>query len=59
MDTGGTMRPGSDADHSPPSNTEVKNEELHPSSPWRLHGLAGQLYFYFLQYHMGDVMGPL
>jgi hypothetical protein len=46
---GGKARPGRDADHSPPSSAEVKNEqELYLLSrhapPWRV---AGQLYFYF------------
>jgi hypothetical protein len=45
---GGKVRPGRDADHSPPSSAEVKNEqELYLLSPhvppWRV---AGQLYFY-------------
>jgi hypothetical protein len=44
---GGKARPGRDADHSPPSSAEVKNEwELYLLSPhvppWRV---AGQLYF--------------
>jgi hypothetical protein len=44
---GGKARPGRDADHSPPSSTEVKNEyELYLLSPhlppWRV---AGQLNF--------------
>jgi hypothetical protein len=46
---GGKARPGRDADHSPPSSAEVKNEyELYLLSPnvppWRV---AGQLYFFF------------
>jgi hypothetical protein len=41
------VRPGRDADHSPPSSAEVKNEQelflLSPHvPPWRV---AGQLYF--------------
>jgi hypothetical protein len=44
---GGKVRPGRDADHSPPSSTEVENElELYILSPqtppWRV---AGLLYF--------------
>jgi hypothetical protein len=56
--SGGKVQPGRDADHSPPSSTEVKNEwELYFLSPhvppWRV---AGQLYFfYFLQYNMYEV----
>jgi hypothetical protein len=46
---GGKARPGRDADHSPPSSAEVKNEELYVLSPhvppWRA---AGQLYFFTL-----------
>jgi hypothetical protein len=46
---GGKARPGRDADHSPPSSAEVKNEELYLLSPhvppWRV---AGQLYFAFI-----------
>jgi hypothetical protein len=35
-----------DADHSSPSSAKAKNEwELHILSPWRLHDVAGQLYF--------------
>jgi hypothetical protein len=46
---GGKARPRRDADHSPPSSTEVKNEQelylLSPQAPsWRV---VGQLYFYF------------
>jgi hypothetical protein len=34
------LRPGRDADHSPPSSAEVKNEqELYLLSPTRLHGV--------------------
>jgi hypothetical protein len=52
MGTGGPFpgeaRPGLDADHSPPSRTKVKNEELYASSPWRLHGSSrtALLHFY-------------
>jgi hypothetical protein len=47
---GGKARPRRDADHSPPSSAEVKNEyELYLLSPhvppWHV---AGQLYFFFL-----------
>jgi hypothetical protein len=55
MGTGGPFpgdkaRPGRDADHSPPSSAEVKNEEelylLSPHAPpWHV---AGQLYFFIL-----------
>jgi hypothetical protein len=42
--SGGKARPGRDADHSPPSSAEVKNEEqylLSPEAPpWHV---AGQL----------------
>jgi hypothetical protein len=46
---GGKARPGRDADHSPPSSAEVKNEsELYLLSPhvppWHV---AGQLYLFF------------
>jgi hypothetical protein len=49
LSPGGKARPGRDADHSPPSSAEVKNEwELYVLSPhlppWRV---AGQLYFFF------------
>jgi hypothetical protein len=48
MGTGGKARPGRDAEHSPPSNAEVSNEyDLYTLSPWRLHGVTGQLHFYF------------
>jgi hypothetical protein len=48
---GGKSRPGSDADNSPPSSAEVKNElELYLLSshalPWRV---AGSLYLYLIQ----------
>jgi hypothetical protein len=37
---GGKARPGRDADHSPPSSSEVKNEkEKTSSTPKRLHGV--------------------
>jgi hypothetical protein len=37
---GGKARPGRDADHSPPSSAEVKNEqELYLLSPMCLHGM--------------------
>jgi hypothetical protein len=36
---GGKARPGRDADHSPPSSAEVKNEELYLLPPKRHHGL--------------------
>jgi hypothetical protein len=44
MGTGGPFpgakaRPGRDADHSPLSSVEVKNEELYLLSPKRLHGV--------------------
>jgi hypothetical protein len=47
---GGKARPGRDADRSPQSSAEVKNElELYLLSrnmpPWRV---AGQLYFYWI-----------
>jgi hypothetical protein len=48
MDTGdpfpgGKARPGGDADHSPPSSAEVKNEEI--SSPLDAYmAVAGQFY---------------
>jgi hypothetical protein len=39
---GSKARPGRDADHSSPSNAEVKNEqELYSSPTWRLHGGSG------------------
>jgi hypothetical protein len=44
---GGKVRPGRDADHSPPSSAEVKNEKELLFSPhvppWRV---AGSLYFF-------------
>jgi hypothetical protein len=50
----GVKRPGREADHSPPSSTEVKEcVELYLHSPVRLHGMVfslkkaqGQLYLY-------------
>jgi hypothetical protein len=37
---GGKARPGRDADHSPPSSSEVVNEyELYSSPPKRHHGV--------------------
>jgi hypothetical protein len=55
MGTGGKVRPGCDADHSPPSSAEVKNEqELYLLSPhvppWRV---AGQFF-----YHVYEASGP-
>jgi hypothetical protein len=52
---GGKARPGRDADHSPPSSAEVKNEwELYLLSPqappWRV---AGSLYLY--KFYMGHI----
>jgi hypothetical protein len=45
---GGKARPKYDADHSPPSTAEVKNElELYFLSPWRLHG-GGRIAIFFL-----------
>jgi hypothetical protein len=45
----GKARPGRDADHSPPTCAEIKNDqELHSSPRLRLHDVAGQLYFYTL-----------
>jgi hypothetical protein len=49
---GGKTRPGRDADHSPPSSAEVKNEqELYlfnlQAPPWRV---AGQLYCLLAHY---------
>jgi hypothetical protein len=60
---GGKARPGREADHSPPSSAEVKNEqELQPLSPqappWRV---AGQLYFtstYFRKTFLGYYLLP-
>jgi hypothetical protein len=45
MDTGGSFpgvkRPGREADHSPPSSAEVKNEWSYTSTPpIRLHGVV-------------------
>jgi hypothetical protein len=47
---GGKTRPERDADHSPTSSAEIKNEdELYSSTPWRLHGGSGTtLLFYFI-----------
>jgi hypothetical protein len=55
---GGKARPGRDADHSPPSSAEVKNEKklylLSPNMPpWRV---AGQLYFFFLLYTLEVIL---
>jgi hypothetical protein len=36
----GVKRPGSEADHSPPSSAGVKNGGAIPHSPIRFHGLA-------------------
>jgi hypothetical protein len=52
---GDKARPGRDADHSPPSSAEVKNEwELYllspQSPPWRV---AGSLYLYMFIYEVG------
>jgi hypothetical protein len=49
---GGKARPGRDADHSPPSSAEVKNELklylLSPQAPpWRV---AGLLYLYLIMF---------
>jgi hypothetical protein len=57
---GGKARPGHDADHSPPSSAEVKNEhELYHLSPhvppWRV---AGQLYF-LLIVEAGGTLGHI
>jgi hypothetical protein len=42
------VRPGRDADRSPLSIAEVKNEmELYSSPPCRQHGGSRQLYFYY------------
>jgi hypothetical protein len=51
---------GREADHSPPSNAEVKEwVELTSTPPIRFHGAVlsyggaqGQLYLYFLTYEM-------
>jgi hypothetical protein len=46
---GGKARPGREADHSPPSSVEVKNEkELYLFSLVAFLAVAGQLYFYCL-----------
>jgi hypothetical protein len=43
---GGKARPGSDADRSPPSSAEVKNEyELYLFHPCRVHGDSGTVLF--------------
>jgi len=39
MGTGGSF-PGSEADHSPPSNAEVKDVWSYTSTPIRLHGVV-------------------
>jgi hypothetical protein len=50
----GVKRPGREADHSPPSNTEVKNACSYTSTPqyvfmaWCLVKAQGQLYLYLL-----------
>jgi hypothetical protein len=47
-------RAGRNADQSPPSSAEVKNEkELYFLPPWGLHDIAGRLYFtfYFLSFN--------
>jgi hypothetical protein len=53
---GGKARPGRDADHSPPSSAEVKNEQelyvLSPQAPpWRVAGLL-YLTFKIFYYHL-------
>jgi hypothetical protein len=53
---GGKVRPGRDADHSPPSSAEVENEQelylLSPQAPsWRV---AGQFYLFFFFFTMAD-----
>jgi hypothetical protein len=46
---GGKTRPGFDADHSPTSNAELKNESGYISSLFGAYmAVAGQLYFCFL-----------
>jgi len=35
----GVKRPRREADHSPPSNAEVKNSWNYTSTPIRLHGM--------------------
>jgi hypothetical protein len=46
---GGKALPDRDADHSPPSSAEVKNEKLYGSShPWPLHAVAGSFTFFVL-----------
>jgi hypothetical protein len=54
MGTGGKARPGRDADHSPPSSVEVKNEyELYLFSVHALpQHVAGQRYFYFYKLYL-------
>jgi hypothetical protein len=49
---GGKARPGRDADHSPPSSAEVKNEkELYLLSPPPSQlACSGQLYFFFFYF---------
>jgi hypothetical protein len=37
--SGGKVRPGRDADHSPPSSAEVVNGRSYTSPPKRLHGV--------------------
>jgi hypothetical protein len=36
----GVKRPRREADHSPPSNVKIKNGEILPPLPIRLHGLV-------------------
>jgi hypothetical protein len=56
---GGKVRPGRDADHSPPSSAEIKNEqELYLLSPhvppWRV---AGQLYLLLYSWSFPKPLG--
>jgi hypothetical protein len=52
----GVKRLGSEADHSPPSNTEVKNAWIYTSTPqyalmaWCSVKTQGQPYLYLLSY---------
>jgi hypothetical protein len=40
MGTGGVKRPGREADHSPPTNAEIKKTWIYTSIPICLHGVV-------------------
>jgi hypothetical protein len=51
LSPGSKARPGHDSDHAPSPSFKVKNEKellAYSSSLWRLHGVAGQSFCFFL-----------